>query len=62
MGDMFPELRKNPQHVIDMIKDEELSFGKTLDRGIALFEEAANRLPNSSKFSNREQLTAPLFM
>ncbi|MCX5661787.1 MAG: alanine--tRNA ligase [Planctomycetota bacterium] len=41
MGDIFPELRKNPQRVIDLIKEEEESFGRTLDRGIALFEDAA---------------------
>jgi alanyl-tRNA synthetase len=41
MSGAFPELKKNPQHVIDLIKDEEVSFGRTLDRGIQLFEEAA---------------------
>ena len=41
MGDAFPELQKNPQRVIDLIKDEEISFGRTLDRGIQLFGEAA---------------------
>jgi alanyl-tRNA synthetase len=41
MGEAFPELRKNPKHVIELIKDEEVSFGKTLDRGIQLFNEAA---------------------
>ena len=40
-GDFFPELRKNPARVIEIIKEEEESFGKTLDRGIKLFEEAA---------------------
>ncbi len=43
MGDAFPELKKNPQHVIDLIHEEEQSFGRTLDRGIALFEQAASR-------------------
>jgi alanyl-tRNA synthetase len=41
MGHMFPELKKNPAHVVEIIKEEEISFGKTLDRGIALFEDAA---------------------
>lgn len=41
MGEMFPELKKNPAHVVELIKDEELSFGRTLDRGIDLFEQAA---------------------
>ena len=40
MGDAFPELRKNPQHVAEIIREEEESFERTLDRGIALFEEA----------------------
>jgi alanyl-tRNA synthetase len=43
MGGAFPELKKNTAHVVELIKDEEVSFGKTLDRGIALFEEAAER-------------------
>ncbi len=43
MGEAFPELRKNPGRVKDLIKDEEVSFGKTLDRGIELFDEAAKR-------------------
>ena len=41
MGGAFPELKKNPQRVMDLIRDEEVSFGKTLDRGIKLFEDAA---------------------
>ena len=40
-GEFFPELRKNPDRVIGIIKEEEESFGKTLDRGIKLFEDAA---------------------
>ena len=40
MGGAFPELKKNPQNVGEIIKDEETSFGRTLDRGIALFEQA----------------------
>ncbi len=42
MGEAFPELRKNPARVIELIKDEEEGFGRTLDRGIQLFEEAAH--------------------
>lgn len=42
MGEAFPELRKDPQRVIDIIAEEEESFGKTLDRGIKLFDEIAS--------------------
>jgi alanyl-tRNA synthetase len=41
MGGAFPELKKNSYRVIELINDEELSFSRTLDRGIQLFEEAA---------------------
>jgi len=51
MGDAFPELRTGPdassprdntEHIAAIIRDEEQSFGKTLDRGIKLFNEAAD--------------------
>ena len=41
MGAAFPELREKPEQVAEIIRDEEESFGRTLDRGIALFDEAA---------------------
>ncbi len=46
MGGAFPELRaahggKNVGRIAEIIREEEASFGRTLDRGIALFEEAA---------------------
>ncbi len=43
MGDAFPELRKAPDRVADVICDEEESFARTLDRGLQLFNEAATR-------------------
>ncbi len=39
MGEAFPELRTDPERVIGIIREEEESFGKTLDRGILQFEE-----------------------
>ncbi len=41
MGGFFPELKKNPQRVIDVIRDEEESFGRTLEQGTAHFSQAA---------------------
>jgi len=41
MGHAFPELNENANKVAEIIRDEEESFGRTLDRGIALFESAA---------------------
>jgi len=43
MGGAFPELKKNPQRVTDIIKGEEVSFARTLDRGIELLKKAAQR-------------------
>ncbi len=43
MGEVFPELRANPKRVAETIREEEASFNKTLDRGIALFEAEADR-------------------
>lgn len=43
MSDIFPELNKNPDLVMQVIQDEEQSFDKTLDRGIAMFNQAAKR-------------------
>ena len=42
-GDAFPELRERADAVAAEIREEEDSFSKTLDRGIQLFEEAAER-------------------
>jgi alanyl-tRNA synthetase len=38
MGDVFPEIRAKKKHVQDVIRIEEESFNKTLDRGLELFE------------------------
>jgi alanyl-tRNA synthetase len=43
MGGAFPELKVSPAKVAEIIRDEETSFGRTIDRGIDLFEQAANR-------------------
>jgi alanyl-tRNA synthetase/REP element-mobilizing transposase RayT len=44
MGDVFSEIRARKKHVQDVIRVEEEAFNKTLDRGIALFEEEVARL------------------
>ncbi|MEE2819500.1 MAG: alanine--tRNA ligase [Planctomycetota bacterium] len=41
LGETFPEIAKQQTHIESLIKDEELSFLKTLDRGLELFEKAA---------------------
>lgn len=41
LGDMFPEIRKKEQDVIEILNEEEVSFAKTLDRGEKQFESYA---------------------
>jgi len=51
MGGVFPEIRAKKKHVQDVIRTEEESFNKTLDKGIALFEEEAAKLLGSAPAS-----------
>ena len=44
MGGVFPEIHARKKHVQEVIRTEEEAFNKTLDRGIALFEEEVERL------------------
>ncbi|MGF1580261.1 MAG: alanine--tRNA ligase [Gemmataceae bacterium] len=43
MGDAFPELKRDPKKVQNIIRDEEESFLRTLDRGMKIFNEACDR-------------------
>nr|CAI5863797.1 unnamed protein product [Callosobruchus analis] len=47
LGDIFPEVRKNPQGVIDIINEEEDQFLKTLVRGRNLLNRTISRLGDS---------------
>lgn len=37
MGEAFPELKKNPERVADVIRGEEENFGKTIENGLKAF-------------------------
>lgn len=43
MGKVFPEILQQAQHVALVVKSEEEGFGKTLDRGIEIFEEVSRK-------------------
>ncbi len=49
MGEMFPEIVERKQLVLDTVREEEISFGRTLDRGIALFQQQADKLVETGK-------------
>ncbi len=44
MGEMFPELRRQQAHIEEVIREEEESFGRTLDQGQRLFDSVAEKL------------------
>jgi len=44
LGDIFPELNRDPQTVKDIINEEELQFLKTLSRGLKLLERTINKM------------------
>ncbi len=47
MGDSFPELKKNLEHVSSIIKSEEERFGETLDIGLELFEKVVEQVESA---------------
>ena len=48
MGEAFGEIRERADHVATVIESEEVGFGRTLDRGIEIFNAAAKRAEQSS--------------
>ena len=53
MGDAYPELRTEEQRIREVIRAEEERFGETLEKGLALLEEATAKL----KRENRQVLS-----
>jgi alanyl-tRNA synthetase len=49
MGDVFPEIRAKKKEVQAVIRREEEAFNKTLDNGIAVFEENMAELANPQR-------------
>ncbi len=47
-GPIFPELRKQCDHVIKVLDSEEVLFNQTLDRGLRIFEEEYSKQKSSA--------------
>jgi alanyl-tRNA synthetase len=47
LGDTFGEIRERADYVSSVIESEEASFGRTLDRGIEIFDDAASSAQKS---------------
>jgi alanyl-tRNA synthetase len=43
LGEAFPEIKARADYISTVIESEEASFGRTLDRGIEIFSDAAER-------------------
>ena len=56
MGDAFPELKAQQQLITKVIKEEEDSFLRTLDKGIQLLDKAMNEIKSQQPTANSQQL------
>ncbi len=48
MGEAFPEIKERQHHIREVIKAEEGNFNRTLDRGIEIFENLAEKIMQES--------------
>ena len=56
MGDTFPELREREEFVTSIIREEEESFSKTIDKGIVMFKKRCEALgPTNTVFSGNQK-------
>ena len=56
MGDAFPELKAQQQLITKVIKEEEDSFLRTLDKGIQLLDKAMAEVKSQQPTANSQQL------
>ena len=54
LGDAFPELIEKKEHIIKVIEAEEISFGKTLDRGLLIIENLIKELSDGDILSGKD--------
>jgi len=54
MGQAYPVVKARADHAATVIEAEEASFGRTLDRGIEIFADAAGRAGKSKMISGEE--------
>jgi alanyl-tRNA synthetase len=54
MSGPFPELKTQQAHITAIIKDEEESFSRTLDKGLQRFKDLANKVGDDKVFSGED--------
>ena len=65
MGDVFPEIRAKQAHVKEVLKREEESFNKTLDRGLLLLGNYFNAIERAQLFLSADYSianTSPIYL
>ncbi len=50
MGEVFPELAQRKTKIEEVLHAEEVQFNRTLDRGLKLFDEAADKVAKGEQF------------
>ncbi|MGI8605341.1 MAG: alanine--tRNA ligase [Verrucomicrobiales bacterium] len=58
MGDVFPEIRLEQKHIEEVLRREEEAFGKTLDKGLAIFESAIHPVETTTTATREPGETA----
>jgi alanyl-tRNA synthetase len=54
LGDAFPEIRERAEYVTTVIQSEEAGFGRTLDRGLEIFNTAAARAADTKVITGED--------
>jgi len=54
MGEAYPELVEHHERIVSIVLEEEESFGRTLDKGIGLFEDVARRSRSQARASGED--------
>jgi alanyl-tRNA synthetase len=54
MGETFPEIKEKQDLVVGIIRDEEESFSRTLDKGLQKFKELAEKVGDDKVFSGED--------
>ena len=57
MGDTFPELREKEEYITSVIREEEESFSKTVDKGIVEFKKMCDALGDQKTFPGADAFT-----
>ncbi len=61
MSGFFPEVKSREDYIIETLGDEEESFGRTLDRGIELFQKEVAKLAKTGKRRLPGEVTFDLY-